>query len=151
MNACLNIFIAGLLLALLCAGPAMSEDASPATVLGQGKLTAMDKEGKRHKKAAESERITNSGPSTSVQMRMSGSLCIGCLVELERKLKLMPGISRVKVDIPGTGGFYDSYSGPGASGIITASLSYDPTKTSMEQVEDFIRTQGYALRKVIER
>lgn len=129
--------------------PAMSENGGAAGASEDTKVTST-KVGKKPKKSSSSERISDNGPSAGVQLRLSGSLCVGCLVELERKLKLMPGISRVKVDIPGTSSF-DSYSGPGASGIITATMSYDPSKISMEQLEDFIRTQGYTVRRVIER
>ncbi len=172
MTHCLNIFTslrsplsknlaAGVATVLVLAGlavlPAMTRDANnlpgsedPKQVTTPGKVGNPDGRHKRSKKAA-TEQISNNGSYTSVQMRLSGSLCIGCLVELERKLKLMPGIGRAKVDIPGTGGFYDNYSGPGATGIITATMSYDPSKISIDQVEDFIRTQGYTLRRVIER
>ncbi len=138
-----------LVLAGLAICPVMPKDAEGANAAGDTNVTST-KVGKKPKKPASSERISDNGNSTSVQLRLSGSLCVGCLVELERKLKLMPGISRVKVDIPGTSSF-DSYSGPGASGIITTTMSYDPGKISMEQVEDFIRTQGYTVRRVIER
>ncbi|MBX9878550.1 MAG: hypothetical protein K2Y22_08845 [Candidatus Obscuribacterales bacterium] len=127
----------------------MSQNAGSAAAAEDTKVTSA-KVGKKPKKAGSSERISDNANSTSVQLRLSGSLCVGCLVELERKLKLMPGMVRVKVDIPGTSSF-DSYSGPGASGIITATMSYDSSKISMEQLEDFIRTQGYTVRRVIER
>lgn len=127
---CLNIFMAALLVfAALAPGQAVAKE----------------------RKTSASEHLTDSGTATNVQMRLSGSLCVGCLVELEKKLKLMPGISRAKVDIPGSASMYDNYSGPGAMGIITATLSYDPNKISMDQVEDFIRTQGYTVRRVIQR
>ena len=124
------------------------------SALGDVQAATAEKAGKpagaKHlKKRQTDESVAATG--TNVQMRLTGSLCVGCLVELERKLKLMPGISRAKIDIPGAGGFYDGYSGPGATGIITASMSYDPKTISLEQVEDFIRTQGYTLRRVIER
>lgn len=153
MTACLKIFtqpcaILAILLTLAC--PAFSQENASETK----PVVTAKKEGKRQarqdRKVEQSEH-SSTGTSTNVQMRMTGSLCIGCLVELEKKLKLMPGITRAKVDIPGHGGFYDGYSGPGASGVITATMSYDPNKISMDQVEDFIRTQGYTLRKVIER
>lgn len=172
MIHCLNIFTClrsplsknlavGVATVLVFAGfavpPTMSQDANnssagqaPKQVTTPGKVEDAAFRRKRSKKA-EIERFSNDGSHTNVQIRLSGSLCIGCLVELERKLKLMPGIARAKVDIPGTGGFYDNYGGPGASGIITATMSYDPSKISMDQVEDFIRTQGYTLRRVIER
>lgn len=149
----LNIFTKsgtiGLFLAVL-ASSAIAQEAPRTAVEEAGGAPSLQKEHKR-KPPKPSEQISSNGPSTNVQMRLSGSLCIGCLVELERKLKLMPGITRAKVDIPGTGSFYDNYGGPGASGIITATMSFDPSKISLDQVEDFIRTQGYTLRRVIER
>ena len=110
---------------------------------------APGKKSKRHK-TYDKEPISVNG-ARQVQMRLSGSLCIGCLIELERKLKLMPGVVRAKIDLPGMGSFYDGYSGPSATGLITTTLSYDPSKISLEQLEDFIRTQGYSMRSLIER
>jgi len=108
---------------------------------------------KAHKKKQDRIREENftPGPGQQVQMRLAGSLCVGCLLELERKLKLMPGVTRVKINLPGIGGFYDTYTGPSASGLITANLSYDPSKTSIDQLEDFIRTQGYTMRSATEK
>jgi len=84
-----------------------------------------------------------------VQMRLSGSNCIACLMELEKKLKGMSGVTRVKIERPDeASAFY--FGGPGASWS-EATIIYNPDTAPLQQVMSLMRSQGYHPWKVQDR
>lgn len=84
-----------------------------------------------------------------VQMRLSGSSCFACLKELEKKIRGIDGVMKVKVDYPGDS-LYAHYSAPGASWAL-ATIDYVPARAQVEVIKQVVKTQGYHPFKIIDK
>lgn len=84
-----------------------------------------------------------------VTMRISGSLCYSCLLDLEKTLKRVEGIVEVKVDKERKTAFQPF--SPDLSNWASASLRYDSSKTSWNELRSVIRVHGYVPYKVSDR
>ncbi|MBI4532305.1 MAG: heavy-metal-associated domain-containing protein [Candidatus Melainabacteria bacterium] len=81
-----------------------------------------------------------------VQMRLAGSSCISCLMELEKKLKGMKGIVKAKVEYLGDNVFYYQAL-PSSQAVIV----YDQTLVSLETIKSFLKFQGYQAFKIVDQ
>jgi copper chaperone CopZ len=100
---------------------------------------------------AEAKPVTSGNKAESrhrVQMRISGSSCLSCLSELERKLKEQPGVDKVKIDFPSSGGSFFGMQGPLWS---LANISYQPEKLPLPKLLQFIEQQGYHAYKIVDK
>lgn len=96
---------------------------------------------------------TNAKESTEanlhkVQMRITGSSCLSCLEELEKRLKEQPGIDKVKIEFPAGGVSFFSMQGPLWS---LAHISYRPSQLPLNKLLQFIEHQGYHPYKVMDK
>jgi copper chaperone CopZ len=91
-----------------------------------------------------------SGRTRLAEMKLSGSMCMSCLHEVERKLKVIPGVSKAKIEYPGER-IYDYYQSPGLNSWARLTLSYDPAMLDLESLKSFLRTQGYHPFKIVEK
>ncbi len=91
-----------------------------------------------------------SGRTRFTEMKLSGSMCMSCLHEVERKLKLIQGVSKAKIEYPGER-YYDYYQSPGLNSWARLTLSYDPGMIDLVSIKAFLRNQGYHPFKVVEK
>lgn len=81
-----------------------------------------------------------------VQMRLAGSPCLSCLMELEKKLKGIKGVVKAKVEYLGDNVFH--YQALPSS---QAMIVYDQAQLSLEAIKSFLKFQGYHAFKVIDK
>jgi copper chaperone CopZ len=89
------------------------------------------------------------GALHQVQMRLSGSTCVSCLMELEKKLKTVRGVSKVKIGRPGEA--YFAYRGPPVAPWSEATITYDPARVTLEAIVAVMKTQGYHAYKIVHK
>jgi copper chaperone CopZ len=82
-----------------------------------------------------------------IQMRLSGSSCVACLHELEKKFRSISGVQKCKIDYPGEN-LYQAV--PGA-GWALATIVADINRVSVQQMVQFMKTQGYHAFKIIDK
>jgi copper chaperone CopZ len=82
-----------------------------------------------------------------IQMRLSGSSCVACLHELEKKFRNISGVQKCKIDYPGEN-LYQAV--PGA-GWALATIVADVNRVSVQQMVQFMKTQGYHAFKIIDK
>jgi copper chaperone CopZ len=82
-----------------------------------------------------------------VLMRLSGSSCHACLKELEKKVKGIDGVLKIKVDYPGDS-LYQAV--PGASWAL-ATIDYVPARAPVATIKQVMKTQGYHPFKTIDK
>lgn len=83
-----------------------------------------------------------------VKMRLSGSTCVSCLMELEKKLKTVRGVSKVKIERPGEA--YFAYRGPPVAPWSEATITYDPAQVTLEAIVAAMKMQGYHAYKIVQ-
>lgn len=89
------------------------------------------------------------GALHKVQMRLSGSTCLSCLMELEKKVKAVRGVSKVKIERPGEA--YFAYRGPPVAPWSEATITYDPSQVTLEAIVAVMKTQGYHAYKIVHK
>lgn len=87
--------------------------------------------------------------SHRVRMRLSGSTCVACIMDLEKKLRAMQGIVKVKIERPDQATFA-YFGGPGASWS-EATIVYDPVVVPLNAVTSYLRAQGFHPWKIVDR
>jgi copper chaperone CopZ len=91
-----------------------------------------------------------SGHLKTVEMKISGSMCLACLHELEKRLKELPGLSKAKIEYPGDN-YYNAYLQTVAASFARATISYDPGLVDLDNIKAMLRSQGYFAFKVIDK
>jgi copper chaperone CopZ len=127
--------------------PAQADDAQPVAnqTPAPKAATAAEPAVREAQTAAE---LTPAPPDVRrIQMRLSGSSCTACLRELERKMKAVSGISKCKIEYPGEN-LYQAVPGAGWS---LATIVADVNKVSVQQIVQFMKTQGYHAFKIIDK
>ena len=84
-----------------------------------------------------------------VQMRLSGSTCLSCLMELEKKFRTFAGVTKVKIEPPGQN-YYRYYGAPGAA-FSEATIIYDSSVIALKEMTDFVKFQGYQPFKIVDK
>jgi len=82
-------------------------------------------------------------------MKLSGSMCLACLKELERRMTALTGVKQVKIEYPGDN-LYEFYSLPGGASYASATIRYDASLESLDALLGFLRGQGYHPYKVLD-
>ncbi len=83
------------------------------------------------------------------QMRLSGSTCMSCLVTLERKLKSLPGVEKVKIERADPVHF--DYQGAPGVNYSEATITYDVGQVALSDIVAFMKTQGYHAYKIVDK
>jgi len=86
----------------------------------------------------------------TAEMRLSGSMCMACLKELENRLKELQGVAKVKIEYPFQK-YYEYYLAPTMNQTARAVITYDSNLTSMPDIKAFMRIQGYHPYKIVEK
>lgn len=86
---------------------------------------------------------------TAVEMKISGSMCVACLHELEKALKEIPGVEKVKIQHP-PDNYYEFFQA-GQSTWARLNLSYDAAQVSLDGIKAVLKTKGYHVFKTIAR
>jgi len=84
-----------------------------------------------------------------VQMRLSGSTCLSCLMALERKLKELPGIAKAKIERADQTHF--EFQGAPGSTYSEATITYDIGQVALSDIIDFMRNHGYRAYKIVDK
>jgi copper chaperone CopZ len=95
---------------------------------------------------------TKAGGSTpewhKLGMRLSGSACLSCLKELEKKIAAITGVKSAKVHPPEQ--TYHSYEAPLTLQTSTAEIIFDANAVSADALRIFLKQKGYYPFKVVD-
>ena len=82
-------------------------------------------------------------------MRISGSMCIACLKELEENLRKLAGVDKARVEKSQTN-YFQPYS-PDVSNWADGVVLYDSKKIQLDYLRDAIRQGGYHSYKIVDK
>src|SRR5262249_38328156 len=84
-----------------------------------------------------------------MQMRLSGSMCIACLKDLEDALRRLPGINRIRIERP-MATFTQAVS-PDVSNWAQGVVVYDEKRIPAEYLRNVIRGNGYHSYHIVDK
>jgi len=84
-----------------------------------------------------------------LQMRLSGSMCIACLKDLEDNLKKVAGVDRVRIQRPQTN-FYQPIS-PDVTNWAEAVAVFDGKRVQLDALRELIKQNGYHSYRIVDR
>lgn len=84
-----------------------------------------------------------------LSMRISGSMCITCLKELEKKVKELVGVADAKIDFDAMKAvhYFDAVNQDSAP----ITVDYDPNQISLQSLRTYLRHKGYRTYKIVDR
>ena len=108
------------------------------------------KEGRSVPGVPGSQPVHPPGRHLTAEMKLSGSMCVACLHELETRVKALPGVLKVKIEPPDEN-YYNYYQAPVLNSWARTVIDFDESVITLEEIKALLRRQGYHPFKIVQK